>query len=71
VLQKKYPLWFLDFFSFRQIYGMNIRILTIYMAGIVKLDMIQAFTAHQEMKLKQMATLLNIGSSITSFKSFI
>ena len=55
------------FFSFRQIYGMNILILTIHMAGIVKLAMIQAFTAHWKMKIKQMATLLNIGSIITSF----
>jgi hypothetical protein len=42
----QYPLWFLEFFAFRDQYGMNILILTIDMTGIVQLAIIQAFTAH-------------------------
>ena len=51
----------------RHIYGMNILVLTIHMTGIVKLGRIQAFIAHWERKIKQMATLFNIGFRISKF----
>jgi hypothetical protein len=71
MFHKKVPTLVFGFFSFRQTYGMNILIITIHMAGIVKLAMIQAFTAHIKMKIKQMVTVLNIGSIISSLKYFI
>ena len=41
------------------------------MAGTVQLAITQAFTAHREVKIKQMATLLNISSIITDIYYFI
>ena len=37
------------------------------MTGIVKLAMIQAFTAHSEREIQQMVTLLTKGSIITTY----
>jgi hypothetical protein len=49
----------------------TILILTFYKAGTVTLAITQAFKAHWEMKIKQMATLLNIGLIITNIYYFI
>ena len=67
VSKKKYPRWFLGFLSYRDTYGKYILIQTFHMTEIVKLAMIQAFTPHREMKIKILATTVNIGSMITSF----
>ena len=40
------------------------------MAGTWQLPIIQAFTAHWEMQIKQMATFLKLCSNITNFKFF-
>ena len=56
VFKIKYPLWFLEFVSLRDPYSMYILIL-IHKTGILQLAMIQAFTAHCEMKIKHTLTL--------------
>ena len=42
-----------------------------HMAGTVQLAITQSFTAHREVKIKQMVTLLNISSIITDIYYFI
>jgi hypothetical protein len=69
--KKKYPLCFSEISHFRDTYGRNIHIITFHIPWTIILAITQDFTAHWEMKIKHMATPLNLGSIITNIYYFI